>query len=356
MNIEKLDKNFKIESPSHNGLKYHNAMSSPMQIFGLAWFEDNKEYIRIPTKLFDKFSEGVCTLATNTSGVNVRFKTNSSVIAIKATLLNDTAMNHMTRVGSAGFDVYVNGEFKGIAVSSDESKYIDCTPASNLGNEEKEITINFPLYNGVEDLFIGLDNGSTLSSPIPYKSDKPIVFYGSSITQGGCASRPGNSYTTMISRHLDIPVINLGFSGNAKGEPQMAELISQIDMCCFVYDYDHNSPSPEHLKQTHQPFFEIIRKSHPDIPIVIISKADHCDDIKNIKRKDIIYDTYKNAVSSGDNNVYFIDGKEIYTDENSDACTVDGCHPNDLGFYRMYKAICPVIESALNSKNSAHRK
>ncbi|MBQ6998596.1 MAG: SGNH/GDSL hydrolase family protein [Clostridia bacterium] len=351
MDIKKIDRNFVIKSASDEELNFYSVKDAPFVVDGLYWFNEDKEFVRIKTDDRHNLSEGVSALADHTSGGCVRFKTNSNVVAIKATVLDNGTMNHMTRVGSAGFDIYVNNEFKYMAVSADQSDKIDCMPTIRLGNEEKEITINFPLYNGVKELYIGLEKGAIVSAPSAYKIDKPVLFYGSSITQGGCASRPGNSYTTMISRWLDVPVINFGFSGNAKGEIEMAELIASIDMSCFVMDYDHNAPTPEHLEKTHEPFFKIIREKHPDMPVIFISRANECDLPATVKRCEAIYATYQNALSNGDKNVYFLNGKDIYTDEDRDACTVDGCHPNDLGFYRMGKAICPIVEKALKNSN-----
>ncbi len=351
MGIEKIDKNFAVKTSTGEDVEVYSVKNPPFEVDGLAWFNENKEFVRIKKEDRKNLNEGVRFLSDHTSGGCVRFKTNSSFIAIKATVMDSTTMNHMTRVGSAGFDVYVNNEFKYMAVSSDQTDKIDCMPSVNLGREEKEITINFPLYNGVKELYIGLEKGSTLSAPKPYSIDKPVLFYGSSITQGGCASRPGNSYTTMISRWLDIPVLNFGFSGSAKGETEMAELIASIDMSCFVFDYDYNAPNPEHLKATHEPFFKIIREKHPNLPVIFITLANNCDLPDTIKRREIIYKTYQNALENGDKHVYFLNGKEIYTDEDRDACTVDGCHPNDLGFYRMGKAICPLVEKALKNAN-----
>lgn len=351
MGIEKIDKNFIVKSASGSELKFYSVKEAPIVVDGLHWFNENKEFVRIKSEDRYNLSDGIKVLSDHTSGGCARFRTNSDVVAIKATVLDNSTMNHMTRVGSAGFDIYVNNEFKYMAVSANQSDEIDCMPTVHLGNEEKEITVNFPLYNGVKELYIGLENGASISAPSAYTIDKPVLFYGSSITQGGCASRPGNSYTTMISRWLNVPVINFGFSGCAKGEPEMAKLIASIDMSCFVYDYDHNAPTPEHLEQTHEPFFKIIREKHPDIPVIFISRAVECDLPVTIKKREVIYSTYQNALNSGDKNVYFLNGKEIYTDEDRDACTVDGCHPNDLGFYRMGKAICPIVEKALKNSN-----
>ena len=125
----------------------------------------------------------------------------------------------------------------------------------------------------------------------------------------------------------------------------MAELICGYDMSCFVMDYDHNAPTLEHLKETHEPFFKYVRERHPELPIILVSRPDNCDD----ERINVILNTYNNAVKAGDKNVYFINGKDLFTDKDRDACTVDGCHPNDLGFYRMAKAIAPVVKKALET-------
>ena len=175
--------------------------------------------------------------------------------------------------------------------------------------------------------------------------DKPIVFYGSSITQGGVASRPGNAYTAIASRRLCCDHINLGFSGSAKGESEIAEYIAGLDMKAFVYDYDHNAPNSEHLRLTHEKLYRRIRESHSDIPYIMISKPTGYEHDR--VRRAIIMDTYRNAVNDGDENVYFLDGATLFVGDEREACTVDGCHPNDLGFYRFAKALEPILKACL---------
>lgn len=351
MDIKKIDKNFADAAVSDKSTEFHSPKEAPMVVSGLAWFDEDKEYWRIPKDMRKNFNEGLDFLCNNTSGASVRFRTDSKSIAIKAEVGFPSTMGHMTPLTGAGFDIYENDRLKLICFPPPQSTSIDASFPDRLGDGEKEITVNFPLYNDVKELYIGLDKGCKILPPTPYKSEKPIVFYGSSITQGGCASRPGNSYTTMISRWLNMPVLNFGFSGNAHGEPEMAELLASLDMSCFVYDYDHNAPSPEELERTHKPFFDIIRKKNPNLPIIMVSRATECDSEQVIKRKEIIYTTYKNAVDGGDENVYFLDGKEIYGEGEWDICTVDTCHPNDLGFYKMAKAICPLVENTLKKEN-----
>jgi hypothetical protein len=208
----------------------------------------------------------------------------------------------------------------------------------------REYLINFPLYSDVTNLYIGLHRGFRIEEGRPYANDKPVVFYGSSITQGASASRPGNCYQNFISRNLNMDYTNLGFSGNGRAEPAIADYMAGLDMRAFVCDYDHNAPDAEYLCATHGRLYETIRRRQPDLPYVIISKPDFdSDPAENRKRREIIYSTYRGAVENGDSRVYFIDGERLFGTCDRGACTVDGCHPNDLGFYRMAEVIGSVL-------------
>ena len=165
------------------------------------------------------------------------------------------------------------------------------------------------------------------------------------IQQGGCASHPGNAYFNILSRRLDADIVNLGFSSGCKGEEAMAEYLANLDMSVLVYDYDHNADSAEFLKETHERTFKIIRKKQPNLPVIMITAADRKFGIP--ERRDVIYQTYKNAVISGDNNVYFIDGSTIYAPVGRGLCTVDHIHPNDIGFLMMANAVETVIKKIL---------
>jgi hypothetical protein len=216
-------------------------------------------------------------------------------------------------------------------------------------NEIREITINFPLYCPLDDLYIGLQTDCILEEGCEYKYTKPVLYYGSSITQGGCASRPGNSYEAIISRRLDCDYINFGFSGNAKGEDAIVNYMSGLDMSIFVCDYDHNAPDATHLANTHNKLYKKIREKNSELPIILISKPDFDDNpTEAIKRRNIIYNTYINAIKNGDENIYFIDGQSLFNGEDRDSCTVDGCHPNDLGFMRMANVIGGFVQKVIS--------
>ena len=201
-----------------------------------------------------------------------------------------------------------------------------------------------PLYNEVLSLEIELTEKATVSHGKPYKNVKPILYYGSSITQGGCASRPDNSYQSMIEKWNNVDYINYGFSGAAKGDKCVIDYITEVDCSVFVCDYDHNSDTPE-LIERHYNVYETFRKKHPKTPFIIVTRPDFYTPVTKNAIKwaksafEVIKKNYEKAVASGDKNVYFIDGRKMFPKGEREWCTVDGVHPNDLGFYHMAKTI-----------------
>jgi len=354
--LKDYDKNFDVfTASSGKDIVFRNVFEEPFKIYGLI---DKENYRRLPRDISVKVSEGVDALCQNTAGGRVRFKTNSLYIALKAFVPSVNLMPHMALAGSLGFDVYErkDGEYLylstmfpgwGIDAINDIGKrgYFDCL-VEFKEKRMRDITINFPLYNNVDDIFIGVEKSSELLSGDGYTNKKTVVYYGSSITQGGCASRPGNCYPSILSRRFDNDFYNMGFSGNAKGEDEMANYIAGMPMDIFVYDYDHNAPSVAHLEATHEKMFKTVRKAHPDLPIVIMPRPKYYLNDDEKKRRDIILKTYNNAVSSGDKNVYYIDNKDL-TADCRDEGTVDGCHPNDFGFASMAKAVGSCLEGLM---------
>ena len=346
-NIAELDKNFKIETNiDRDNIKFYDAKDKKFKMYGV--FHNGEGYVRMPNDVAAATSEGVAGLFRHTAGGRLRFKTDSKYIAIhiKASWMGH--MGHMPLTGSNGFDLYVDGKFYRTFTPpvDSQNQYSGIHDLSAAGSVH-EIVINFPLYNRVDELYIGLEDTAKILPPDEYALPLPVVYYGSSITQGGCASRPGMSYQAILSNALNIDHINLGFSGNAKGEQVMAEYIAGLKMSAFVLDYDHNAPNVEHLKATHEPFFKTIRKANPELPILILSKPKYYLTDDDIARRETIEQTYKNAVDSGDKNVYFIQGNTLMSDEIAELGTVDGCHPTDLGFFSMAKRIEPVLKEML---------
>ena len=353
MDITKLDANFLKVRVKEENVVWKNALETPFSLHGIYYDEQEKCYRRMPRSSAKQVSVGVEVLSANTAGGRLRFKTDSPYIAIRAEIYACKPTANLGLTAMTAFSFYIDNCFQGF--KGPEQEEINAANGEWVVFEEilrrrdqgvKSIDIYFPSYNNVKTLYIGVKEGSSIELADEYPNKKPVVFYGSSITQGGCASHSGNDYVSMLSRWLHFDYINLGFSGNAKAEEKMAKYIADLDMSVFVYDYDHNAPNIEYLQATHAPMYEIIRKKYPNIPIIIISKPSFAyEPLTNAKRREVIYDTYKQAKQRGEN-VAFVDGESMFGDE-WEMCTVDGCHPNDLGFYKMAKAVAPVLEKLL---------
>lgn len=340
--FSQIDKNFLIKTKiEKEDVCFHNASVFPFEVFGL--IRENGRFCRMLETVSASVSDGVHRLHGNTAGGRVRFATDSSYVAIQAEMDGITKTSTFTFAGSSGFDLYADNIYAGTFAPplNMESDYESVVELGEGGL--REITINFPLYSNVRELYIGLQKDCVVNQAKPYVNDKPVVFYGSSITQGGCASRPGMCYQAMVSRRLNLDYVNLGFAGNAKAEDEMAHYISDLDMSAFVFDYDHNSTSAEYLWETHEKFFRTVRKSHPDIPILIMTAPVYKANSDWLKRWEALEATYKNAVSEGDKNVCFLSGDELFAMCGYDG-TVDGCHPNDFGFASMANAVGNILE------------
>ena len=334
-------------------MKTYNFKEHPIQIHG-AMLNKNGRLVRMDEEVAKTVNEYTAIRIFSGAGVRVRFKTNSKRIKIKAVVESNGIDWAIPLSGSCGIDV--------MAGNGKEQRRIGLLNPTNYGITEFEKTLTkdakmetvsllLPRNEPVLDIEISIDDDAEIAPPDPYKYEKPIVFYGSSITEGGCASSVSKCYTSIVTRWLDTEYLNLGISGNAKGERTMAEYIKDLDMSAFVMDYDHNAPTPEHLYATHEPFFKIIREANPALPVVFMTKPDFDSDIEDsTKRRAIIKRTYENALANGDRNVYFIDGKTYFGDTDRSICTVEGTHPTDLGFMRMAEVVYPVLKSILEKE------
>ena len=348
LTISEIDKNFEVKSENHKDTRYFDVLDKPFSLYGV--FYENGAYRRLPEAVAKEVSVGVHALHTHTAGGRIRFVTDSPYVSVLAKYTSVGRMPHFALTGTAGFDLYENTPSGEVYVRTfippfDLSDTLDSTiplPSSSL----RSFTVNFPLYSSLSSVYIGIKEGSRLEKADGYAIEKPIVYYGSSITHGGCASRPGLSYQSVISRALNVNHVNLGFSGNAKAEDAISDYISGLDMSLFVYDYDHNAPSIEHLEKTHLPMIMKIRNANPDLPIIILPRPKYILDKTEERRLEIIKATYDYMLSLGDKNVYMLDGKALMSLAGNEG-TVDNTHPTDLGFFSMATALIPLIESIL---------
>ena len=344
-------------------MKWYNMHDHPLQICGLAVKEKGR-YHRLPDDVIDQVNENVAIMATYPVGGRVRFRTDSPCVMIRYSVGN-TKFGHdgFGYIGTSGVDCYVDGSFRG-GRSWGVDSYADVTFRGDQAwgyaaqtievliqkqRSMQDVEIYLPALNTLLDLEAGVDNEAAVEAPSPFAFRHPFVYYGSSITQGAFATRPGLNYVALTARKMGADFCNLGFASGARGERIMAEYIAGLPMSLFVMDYDHNAPSVEHLKNTHFHFYQTVREKNPELPILMLSKPDFdgnlMDDCheKNAARRAVIMETYSRAKNQGDKNIWFIDGQTLYGDCDRCECTTDNIHPNDLGFYRMAEKVLPVM-------------
>lgn len=342
---------------AEHGFRYYSITDAPITIHGLAVADSqNRKFYKLPEYMLERMPQ-YDFLGRRTAGGRVRFMTDSVEFVVRMTLAATKEDINIPLSGSAGADIYLgtgkNARYLGYIAPAEHTKdEITVEKKFKKAGNRELVTINLPRNDHLLAMEIGISEAASIEKAPAYTIAKPIVFYGSSITEGGCASRAGNAYTSIVSRWLDADYRNFGFSGSARGEKEFAEYIASLtDISALVYDYDHNSPNPEHLRETHEPFFRLIREKQPDLPIVMMSRPDTDKNIEDsIKRMEIIQKTYQNAVKAGDKNVYFLNGMEFFGEYGRAECTVDGTHPNALGFMRMAEKVYPVLEQILYGK------
>lgn len=357
----KVDPNLAVKKNTVSDMDVYGIDAPGMELFGFYWRAPGEALHRFPQSMDLDFSEGVKSLCRCTAGGHLRFRSDADCIKIHAKVIGGR-MAHMAYVGSRGFDLYVGqGMTQVFAKSSvmwtDQDEYT-AVLFQSPNRIMRDFTIYFPLYSEVEFVEIAVTAGAAILPPTPWQDASPIVLYGTSITQGGCVSRPGMLYSNILSRLVKRPIYNFGFSGNGKGEPQIAEKLSEIaDPAMYILDYDDNA-HPDLLKKTLTPFIQILRKKYPEVPILALStepksaEAFEPFDSEYASKERLRYTAIHQEVQDmfrqqGDRNIYFLDGRMLYGAD-FEECTVDGAHATDLGTYRTAHALAPMVERILN--------
>ena len=342
MAIDKIDKNFDLRQKINvDGAKVYDIPSKEFSLFGVYFDAIVNRFVRMDSKVAGKISAGVCSLNMHTAGGRLCFSTDSSFLQLAVQYSVLTEMMHMPLTGSAGFSLFEiteQGErhIGNFAPANQTAKKGYVASVSLGKGGMRQYVLYFPLYNQVNRLSLALEGSAKVEPWSPYRDVAPILYYGSSITQGGCASRPDNSYQALICKRNKIDFINLGFSGSARAEKEMVEYLGGINCSLFVCDYDHNAPSVEYLAATHFALYQQFRKAQPTTPILFLSRPDiYRGNEGGIEREKIVRGTYLKAKRQGDNNVYFLSGKSFYGKKPFWDFAVDGCHPTDYGFAVM---------------------
>ena len=321
---------------------------------GKGWTDTKRYFDRLPSKAEGMVREAVWNLSRHSAGMCMRFVTDSPNIYVRYKLhLERLSMSHMPATGVSGLDLYgedSEGIDRWVSVVRPNKQQMDTSIAKDLAPGPRRYTLYLPLYNGVDDLEVGVAKGESFK-PLAPREEKPILFYGTSIMHGACASRPGMAFPAILGRRLRRPTINLGFSGNGRMEAEVAALLAEIDPCAFVIDCLPNMNETTVSERT-TPLVKKLREAHDETPILLVedrsftntpffpSRRTHHHNSRTALRK-----AYAELTDAGIGNLYYLDGDHLLGDDGEGA--TDGSHPNDLGMVRYADAYEPVLRSML---------
>ena len=334
---------------------YTDAKEFPL--YGKISEKTNERYERLPSELENVSRKDVWRLGQNSAGLYIRFRSNTTSMRIKWQSTFDNEQNHMTDLGTRGLDLYalVDGEWRAVAPVRPTRKGVnEWTIIRNMLPEQREYMLYLSLYDGVKSLEIGVDEGAYIGQPevASPSTKKPIVMYGSSILQGGCASRPGMAYTNIIGRRFDREVFNLGFSGNARLDMEIAHLMASVkDPGAFVLDFVPNS-SDKLINEVAEKFFRVLRDAHPDVPVIFVedpifprSAFDTKLHEEVVGRNIAMTQLFKRLKKAGERKIYYVSALKMLGDDGD--ATVDGSHFTDVGALRYVENIMPALKKAL---------
>jgi hypothetical protein len=327
-----------------------------LDVEGQGWNETKAPFDRLPARAEGVVRDPIWQLSRQSAGLCARFVTDATTVKARWTLTSENlAMPHMPATGVSGLDLYVkfDGRWRWLANGRPSAQTTSLDLATGLPAAEREYLLYLPLYNGVSSVEIGIAAEHRIAKAQPYALDhaQPIVFYGTSITQGGCASRPGMVHTAILGRRLARPVINLGFSGNGKMEPKLAELLAELDPAIYVLDCLPNMNADE-VSQRVEPFISIIRRARPETPILLVEDRNYTDGflvegkrMRNEASQAALRAAYSRLVEAGDKHVGYLKGEHLLGDDGEG--TVDTSHPTDLGFLRQASVFQSALEPLL---------
>ncbi len=337
---------------------WHDA--TEFDIEGRGWSDVDAPYDRFPARAKATVPEEVWNLSKHSAGLCVRFRTRSLKVSVRWTVNSDSlAMPHMPATGVSGVDLYRradDGPWRFVANGRPEKRVDNLLTATLPGGAaETECLLYLPLYNGVQRLEIGVPRDAVLERAASRLAARrrPIAYYGTSIVQGGCASRPGMAHVAILGRMLDRPMINLGFSGSGRMDPAVSQLLSELNPCVYVIDCLRNMgglPDDEIAGRV-KTLVEILRKAHPSTPILFVGRSEFQSE-RPIAAIERLQDKVVNGLKeSGIPGLYLCPGS-ILLGVDGDG-TVDGSHPNDLGMRRQADALAPILRRLLRKSPSA---
>jgi len=357
--IEKLDSNFAAKDATGEWLWYD---ARGLTVEGKGWQDTARFYDRLPARAEGAVPKSVWSLSRHSAGLCVRFTTDAPKISARWTVLNpELAMPHMPATGVSGLDLYVRdgAVWRWIGNGRPKEQTTEALLADGIPEGLHEFMVCLPLYNGTESLEIGVPPAASLAKGAarPADREKPVLFYGTSITHGGCASRPGMAYPAILGRRLDRPVINLGFSGSGRMEPALGELVAEVEAAVYVLDCLPNL-TPQEVTERVEPFVKALRAARPGTPIVLVENISYQAGTflpgpreAYTAKNDALRAAHERLTAAGVTGLTYVPGAALLGDDGE--ATVDGTHPTDLGFQRMADALEPVLRGVLSGERGA---
>ena len=370
--LEKIDKNYTQNWNIDSDLKEYKIPCEPFTIFGSTFYE-GEGFHKMPLDYVKSLPLGPFWGSKMTTGVRITFSTDATKMAISATLYDFIRVAKSNLLANNGFrlvELTDSGEevhaanfnppqYKDGGVFMDDS----FASQSQLRGGMRNYILYLPTYSGVNEMSIFLDENATVKEFNPYSNLKPILFYGNSITQGACATRPDTNFACIICNKTKTDIINYSLSGGARANPEHVEYLKTVDCSVFICDYDANADSSDFLRKTHLPLYKSFRETHPETPIILLTLSSYFRDNfwkngERAKRDEVIFETYKYAIENGDKNIYLIKGKDLIPRDLREMAFNDESHPNDIGHYfianRVLQTLNPILQD-LKEKGTANK-
>lgn len=320
-------------------------------VSGLPWFRANAPRLwRLPEEAAGRLPDAVQGLMRYPAGGRIRFASDTSQLCLRVDAPNVRSMGNMSPLGCRGFDVYVDGQYWSSAPVAETGSHV-LTFFGGAERALREITVYLPSFQEVRVEAVGLDADAEVRPPHAFIRPLPVVYYGSSIAQGGCACRPGMSYEAILGRRLGLDFVNLGFSGAGKAEPEVVQFVTQTDACCYVFDLGKSFGRQP--AEVYGAMLDAVRSGHPNVPLVCITpifSTRESYDAAYADLSDHVRDAVRGAVrersEAGDSRLRLVEGSDLLGPDDADAFH-EGVHPTDLGFMRIAERLEPLLREVL---------
>ena len=324
-----------------------------IQVCGLPWFaETSPKLWRLPKRFQGRVPDDVFDGGKQTAGARLRFRTDARSLSLRATFPKFGIRTNMTQFTAHGVSTYVDGRCWSARIPDGEGGETELSLFTDVDARMRDVCVYLPLYGPIEVAAVGVSEDAGFEPTEPFAVEKPVVFYGTSITQGGCASRPGLSYQATAARVLNIDYANFGFGGKGRCEREVAEVLAEIEASCFVLDVGQNT-SAEDLDERFQTFLDTICEANPETPVLATTPIFYNAELwsaghqKQVARK---RETIRRSVAcrreAGDERLHILEAKDYLWSDFTDGA-VDGGHPNDLGFAEMAKGMAAALGEML---------